>query len=146
MTLICRVVEFINKIINEEKLPFDRADAEITTEGGRADIILWAERKIKPVLLFEIENSKDELEEFFEEVKKKAQFSKAPYFALWNIRQFRLWETPFFAEEREFYDSVYSEAGFNYVMDFEDVMDSHENAIYDFLKRILVKFFKRQGC
>jgi len=144
MTLICRVVEFINKIINEEKLPFDRADAEITTEGGRADIILWTKRKIMPIFLLEIENPEHELEEFFEDVKKKAQFSKVPYFALWNIRQFRLWETPFFAERREFYDSLYDERGFDYVMDFEDVMDKHENAIYDFLKRILVNFPTRQ--
>ena len=140
MTFVCRIVESINKIIDKEKLPFDRADAEIEIEGGRADLIIWVRRKLEPALLIEVERPEGELQEFFPQVKAKAQRGRIPYFALWNVRQFRLWETPYLGEDCKFYDSRYDKVVINRSVDLEYAMDCHERDIEDFLKYFLAEF------
>lgn len=55
-----RIVEWINRIIEDEKLPFDRADAQIEIrlpDGSKRkfpDIIIWQKRLRKPVCLIEL--------------------------------------------------------------------------------------------
>ena len=140
LTFACRLVETLNKIIHQEKLPFDRADAEIDLDGGRADIILWALRKIKPALLVEIKRPESELQDIFIEVKDKAQRSGIPYFVLWNVSHFRLWKTPYFEERCTFYESVYSKDVVKRNIDFEVAIDDYENDIEDFLRQFLMEF------
>jgi len=52
-----RIVEWINEIIKEENLPFDRADAQIEIKEKRIrypDIVLWKRRKVEGALLIEL--------------------------------------------------------------------------------------------
>ena len=138
-TFVCKVAALMNKIMEQEKMHFERADVEIDLGVGVADLMLWDKRKLKPALLVEVEPPEEELEDLFNKVKEKAQVGRVPYFALWNLKRFRLWRTPLYLEELEFKNTEY-DAVIDAVRGFNDGIDNKEHYIENFLRTFLVEF------
>lgn len=95
MTFQGRVVEWINQIIAEENLQFDRADQELlANEGRRPDIVIWERRKTKPALLLELKQPfEDPWGAALDDAISKAWRKNIPYIATWNVNRFYSWET-----------------------------------------------------
>jgi len=95
MTFASRVVEWINEIIEREKLPFDRADIEIMDPTKkRPDVILWEKRIVKKALILEVKRpDADPWGEVLDDALSKAWRNNIPYFATWNVSRFFSWET-----------------------------------------------------
>jgi len=102
-----RIVEWINRIIEEERLPFDRADAQIEIklpDGSKRkfpDIIIWQERLRKPVCLIELKQPSWGPTDWYliNDAQSKSSVSspQVPYFATCNVNELVLWKT--FEEE-----------------------------------------------
>ena len=102
-----RIVEWINRIIEEEKLPFDRADAQIEIrlpDGSKRkfpDIIIWQERLRKPVCLVELKQPSWSPTDWYliSDAQSKSYIAspQVPYFATCNVNELVLWKT--FEEE-----------------------------------------------
>ncbi len=98
-----RVVEWINKIIEDEKLPFDRADAQIEIslpDGSKRkfpDIIIWEKRLRKPVCLIELKQPSWGPTDWhvINDAQNKASTAspQVPYFATCNFNELVLWKT-----------------------------------------------------
>jgi len=129
----------MNAIVDQEKLPFDRADAEIGLNGERADIVLWIKRRVKSALLLEVKRPEEDLENFFVEARKKAYDSGITYFALWNINRLRLWKTPYLNKRCEFYESKERRIT-KHIVDLETGIDRYEHDIKRFLRNFLIEF------
>ena len=102
-----RIVEWMNKIIEDEKLPFDRADAQIEIklpDGSKRkfpDIVIWKDRLRKPVCLIELKQPSWGPTDWYvtNDAQSKSIIAspQVPYFAACNINELILWKT--FEEE-----------------------------------------------
>jgi len=143
MTFQGRVVEWINEIIREENLSFDRADQELLdTTGRRPDVILWEKRKIKPALLIELKRPhEDPWGEALDDAISKAWRRNIPYIATWNVNRFYSWET--FGEGDVFDRLWFPHAGVKEevarIKALEEV-DRVEESLKVFLKSFLKEF------
>ena len=98
-----RLVEWMNRIIEEEKLPFDRVDAQIEIKlpsgGSRRypDIVIWEKRLQKPICIIELKQpywSPFDWSVISDAQDKAMKGSpQIPYFATWNVNDLVLWKT-----------------------------------------------------
>jgi type I restriction enzyme M protein len=143
MTFQGRVVEWINEVIKEENLPFDRADQELLdVTGRRPDVVLWEKRKTKPALLIELKRPyEDPWGEALDDAISKAWKTNIPYIATWNVNRFYSWET--FGEGDVFDKLWFPHAGvkeeISRIRAIEEV-DRVEESLKAFLKKFLKEF------
>jgi len=143
MTFASRVVEWINDIIELEKLPFDRADIEILDPSKkRPDVILWQKRMVKKALLLEVKRpDADPWGEVLDDALSKAWRNNIPYFATWNVNRFFSWET--FASGEVIDKLWFPHAGIDEIVvaiRSLDEIDRYEDAVKKFLKVFLKEF------
>ena len=153
-----RIVEWINRIIEEEKLPFDRADAQIEIrypDGSRRkfpDIVIWKERLRKAVCLIELKKpSWSPLDWYLiNDAQSKASIAspQIPYFATWNINELVLWKT--FEEEaiswEERRKSIYTTARIKDLreIDYPEVETRIKESIRKFLKDLVEIYIEKK--
>lgn len=96
-----RILVWMNDIIREEKLPFDRVDQEykvlITLHGKRyPDLIVWRDKKQNKIACV-IELKRPIIDAYDDSLVSgallKANALGAPFFATWNVNKLVLWET-----------------------------------------------------
>jgi len=94
------ILQWINQIIREHRLPFMRADQEVQvrTIVGRVkypDIVIWNGTEEKVVCLIELKTPMISAydEELVEDALKKSTDAGIPFFVTWNINKLVLWET-----------------------------------------------------
>ena len=143
MTFASRVVAWMNEIIKQENLPFDRADIEIMDETRkRPDIILWQRRMVKKALLLEVKRpDADPWGKVLDDALSKAWRNNIPYFATWNVNRFFSWET--LATGTVIDKLWYPHAGVNEVVvrvRSLDEIDKYEDIIKKFLRDFLKEF------
>jgi len=153
-----RIVEWINRIIEEEKLPFDRADAQIEIrypDGSRRkfpDIVIWKERLRKAVCLIELKKpSWSPLDWYLiNDAQSKASIASPQilYFATWNINELVLWKT--FEEEaiswEERRKSIYTIAKIKDLreIDYPEVEARIKESIRKFLKDLVEIYIEKK--
>jgi chorismate mutase len=153
-----RIVEWINRIIEEEKLPFDRADAQIEIkypDGSKRkfpDIVIWKERLRKAVCLIELKTpSRSPLDWYLiNDAQSKAYTAspQIPYFATWNINELVLWKT--FEEEaiswEERRKSIYPIAKIKDLreIDYPEVEARIKESIRKFLKDLVEIYIEKK--
>jgi methylase of polypeptide subunit release factors len=153
-----RLVEWINQIINEENLPFDRADAQIEirfpdgTKIKFPDIVIWKERLIKPVCLIELKQplwSPADWSLFNDaQIKALNASPQIPYFGTWNINELILWKT--FEEEalswEERRKGIYHFAKIKNLreIDYPEVETKIKESIRNFLKDLVEIYTERK--
>lgn len=143
MTFASRVVEWMNEIIERERLPFDRADVEIMDPTKkRPDIILWHKRMIKKAFLLEVKRpDADPWGEVLDDALSKAWRNNIPYFATWNVNRFFSWET---FESGDVIDKLwFPHSGASEVVapvKSLDEIDRYEDPIKKFLRDFLKEF------
>jgi hypothetical protein len=153
-----RIVEWINRIIEEEKLPFDRADAQIEIrcpDGSKRkfpDIVIWKERLRKAVCLIELKKpSWSPLDWYLiNDAQSKASIAspQIPYFATWNINELVLWKT--FEEEaiswEERRKSIYTTARIKDLreIDYPEVETRIKESIRKFLKDLVEIYIEKK--
>lgn len=134
-----RIVEWMNDIIKEENLPFDRADAQIEIQGRRfPDIILWETRLVRGALLLELKRPIYDAWEVGEEALGKAWNADIQYFATWNINRFYWWDR---YRKGGLYDQLCSSEEVVSIRGLREV-DRVERSIKDFLRRFLREFYE----
>lgn len=95
-----RVLEWLNAELKKRPgLELDRAAQENPrkTSGKRSDIVVWKDRaSFTAFLAMELKTLDTPLNDptFFADALEKAQHWKAPYFAIWNMREAELYPTP----------------------------------------------------
>jgi len=96
-----RILVWMNDIIREEKLPFERVDQEykvlITLHGKRyPDLIVWKDKKQNQIACV-IELKRPIIDAYDDSLVSdallKANALGAPFFATWNVNKLVLWET-----------------------------------------------------
>jgi len=94
------ILEWINQVIKERKLPFKRADQEvkIKTVSGIVkypDIVIWNGTGEKVACLIELKTPITSAydEELVEDALKKSTDAGIPFFVTWNVNKLVLWET-----------------------------------------------------
>jgi len=89
----------MNEVIREHKLPFERAEGEIgihTSKGLRkySNLAIWYRKPERIACLIELKlplvNIYDS--ELTDRILQRALLAKAPFFAIWNLNKFVLWE------------------------------------------------------
>ena len=94
------VLEWLNREIRRRPgLRLDRATQEKPrrSSGKRSDIVVWRNRATTSAFLaIELKTVSTPLNDpvLFADAAEKAQFWRAPYFAIWNMREAELYSTP----------------------------------------------------
>lgn len=141
-----RIVEWINDIIKEEKLPFDRADAQIEIDRRYPDIVLWRKRPSEAVLLIELKRPIYDPWDVADEAHSKAWRAGIRFFATWNLRKFFWWDTK---RSGDRYDQL---CGSFDVVDIRDLSEidranveaSIKSFLRNFLKELSEIYFERK--
>lgn len=95
-----RILGWLNaEIKSRSGLGLDKATQEKprNTSGKRSDLIVWKDRTANVAFLeIELKTPATDLSDvqLFNDAIEKAQFWKAPYFAIWNMRAAELYPTP----------------------------------------------------
>lgn len=95
-----QALEWLNhELVSRSGLGLDRATQEKprSTSGKRSDLIVWKNRAAEVAFLaLELKTPTTPLNdpELFSDAIEKAQHWKAPYFAIWNMREAELYQTP----------------------------------------------------
>jgi type I restriction enzyme M protein len=94
------ILQWINQVIKENKLPFKRADQEVQvkTAAGKVkypDIVIWDDTGEKVACLIELKTPTISAydEELVEDALRKSTDAGIPFFVTWNINKLVLWET-----------------------------------------------------
>jgi type I restriction-modification system DNA methylase subunit len=137
------VKDWINEIIENEKLRFEGADIEIRDpERKRGDLIIWERRLKKPALLIEIWDAKTSPWDYaLDSALSKAWKNNIPYFVVWNLTHFYCWDT---FEEGEAIDKLWwPHSGVSEVvcraLTYYDAINSEES-IKNYLRSFLKEF------
>jgi type I restriction-modification system DNA methylase subunit len=137
------VKDWINEIIENEKLRFEGADIEIRDpERKRGDLIIWEKRLKKPALLIEIWDAKTSPWDYaLDSALSKAWKNNIPYFVVWNLTHFYCWDT---FEEGEAIDKLWwPHSGVSEVvcraLTYYDAINSEES-IKNYLRSFLKEF------
>jgi type I restriction-modification system DNA methylase subunit len=143
MTFASRAAGWINEILKDQDIPFDRADVEILDPARkRGDIVLWEKRRTKRALLIEVKRPYDDpWGEVLDDALGKAWKNDIPYFATWNVQRLFSWET--FLQGDIMDKMWFPHAGISEVVapvkSLEE-MDRYEEAIKRFLLIFLKEF------
>ena len=146
ITFARRVADWIEQIVRDHNLGFDRADIEIkeTETRKRADVIVWENAKARKVALhIEIwDPLTDPWGKILKDAYIKATEIKAPYFAVWNITYFYCFET---FKEGNYLDKLwFPHAGapdkVTEAKTYEEAIEKYEDEIKEFLKFFLIEF------
>jgi type I restriction enzyme M protein len=95
-----QVISWFNTEIAKRSLGLDTATQEKPrkTSGKRSDMIVWIDRLAElPFLAIELKTPTTPINDpvFFADAIEKGRFWKAKYFALWNMRDFEVYETTY---------------------------------------------------
>jgi len=132
-----RVVSWMNKIIEDENLPFEGVDQEIEIEGRRfPDVVVWEKRKVKAALLLELKQPIYDAWALADEALTKAYKATIPYFATWNVNRFFSWET---YKRGDLFDNLWYPKEVASIRSIEEV-DRIEDTIKSFLGEFLRTF------
>lgn len=132
-----RIVEWINEIIREENLPFDRADAQIEIEGRKfPDIVLWKKRLLEGALLIELKRPFYDPWEVAGEALEKSTKTGIRFFATWNMNKFLWWDN---YRKGDLYDKLCGPVDVTKIRDVDE-FDRAERYIKDFLRKFLKEF------
>jgi hypothetical protein len=93
-----QVITWLNAEIGKRTLGLDTATQEKPrkTSGHRSDLIVWIDRlALLPFLAIELKTPSTPINDpvFFADALAKGRYWKSKYFALWNIREFEIYET-----------------------------------------------------
>lgn len=93
-----QVITWLNTEIAKRKLGLDTATQEKPrrTSGHRSDMIVWIDRlAVLPFLAIELKTPTTPINDpvFFADALAKGRYWKSKYFALWNMRDFEVYET-----------------------------------------------------
>jgi len=93
-----QVITWLNAEISRRALGLDTATQEKPqkTSGHRSDMIVWIDRLAElPFLAIELKTPTTPINDpvFFADALAKGRYWKAKYFALWNMRDFEVYET-----------------------------------------------------
>ena len=143
-----RLVEWMNRIIEDENLPFDRVDAQIEIKlpsGERKrfpDIVIWGKRLKRAVCIIELKQpywSPFDWRVINDALDKAMKASpQIPYFATWNVNDLVLWKT--FEEETLSFEErrkgIYSFAEIRSLreIDYPDIENRVKERLRIFLK------------
>jgi hypothetical protein len=94
-----QVITWLNIEISKRSLGLDTATQEKPrkTSGHRSDMIVWIDRlAILPFLAIELKTPTTPINDpvFFADALAKGLYWKSKYFALWNMKDFEVYETP----------------------------------------------------
>lgn len=94
-----QVVTWLNSEISKRSLGLDTTTQEKPqkTSGRRSDVIAWIDRLAELAFLaIELKTPTTPINDpvFFSDALAKGRFWKSRYFALWNMRDFEIYETP----------------------------------------------------
>ncbi|HLP66083.1 MAG TPA: N-6 DNA methylase [Rhizobium sp.] len=93
-----QVITWLNAEIGKRALDLDTATQEKPrkTSGHRSDMIVWKDRlALLPFLAIELKTPTTPINDpvFFADALAKGRYWKSKYFALWNMRDFEVYET-----------------------------------------------------
>lgn len=93
-----QVITWLNTEISKRTLGLDTATQEKPrkTSGHRSDMIVWIDRlALLPFLAIELKTPTTPINDpvFFADALAKGRYWKSKYFALWNMREFEVYET-----------------------------------------------------
>jgi hypothetical protein len=93
-----QVITWLNSEISKRTLGLDTATQEKPrkTSGHRSDMIVWIDRlAVLPFLAIELKTPTTPINDpvFFADALAKGRYWKSKYFALWNMRDFEVYET-----------------------------------------------------
>lgn len=93
-----QVITWLNTEISKRTLGLDTATQEKPrkTSGHRSDMIVWIDRlALLPFLAIELKTPTTPINDpvFFADALAKGRYWKSKYFALWNMRDFEVYET-----------------------------------------------------
>ena len=138
------ILQWINQVIKEQKLPFKRADQEIQVKTAVGlieypDIVIWDKTGKKIACLIELKRPTISAydEELVGDALKKSIDAGIPFFATWNINKLVLWETfrpgTTLLERRLLHEDV---------LDIKDLRKLTRPEIEKAVKSFLAKFLK----
>lgn len=93
-----QVISWLNAEISRRALALDSATQEKPrrTSGHRSDMIVWIDRlALLPFISIELKTPTTPINDpaFFADALSKGRYWKSKYFALWNMREFEIYET-----------------------------------------------------
>ena len=93
-----QVISWISGVINKRSFGLDSATQEKPrrTSGHRSDVIVWTDRlAVLPFIGVELKIPDTPVNDltFFSDALAKGRYWKSRYFALWNMREFEVYET-----------------------------------------------------
>ena len=138
------VLQWLNQIIKDQKLPFRRADQEVQIKTCYGlvrypDIIIWDGSEDRAACLIELKQPviSAYAEQLVNDALNKAIDAGIPFFATWNLNKFVLWETfrpgTTLLERRLLHKDV---------LDIKDLKDLTRSDVEKRVKNFLAEFLK----